>query len=495
MTELAWALRAVRGAPRGPQVGAFFDLDGTLVEGFTAVAFLRDFLVRGEISGRALLSVVRATAAHRGPDNGQALIAQGVALFAGWPTNKLEARAREIFRRRVARLIRADARRLVEAHRAAGHTLVLASAASAFQARPVAEDFGIRHLLTTPIAVRDGRVTGELGGPPLWGPEKAAAVRAFAQSNQLDLAESFAYGNGREDHRFLQTVGRPVAVRPDPGLAAIAARDCIPVLSLEAPPRPGLRGTFGTLTAIGAFNVGAVGTVVASRVVGKPTAFRYGFPWTADAALAAAGITVRTQGLEHIEAARPAVFIFNHQSNLDPLVVMSIVRRDVTGVGKAEVVSSLQTWILRFLDLALIDRSDSETARASLAALVARIQGGESVFVAPEGTRMPTPRLGPFKRGAFHLAYDAQVPLVPIVIRNSGSLWPRGATRISSGVVDVVVLPPVPTIGWSRGEIGEQADAVREYFAQTLAHWPESVGRIHTPFSPPKPILPSMPTT
>ena len=183
---------------------------------------------------------------------------------------------------------------------------------------------------------------------------------------------------------------------------------------------------------------------------------------------------VRAQGLEHLGEGRPAVYVFNHQSNLDPVVVASLLRGRYTGVGKQEVARDPRGWLLSFLDVALIDRGNSEEARASVAALVDRLRGGESVLIAPEGTRMPTPKLGPFKRGAFHLAYDAQIPVVPIVLRNTGELWPRGASLITPGTVDVCVLPPVPPDGWTRDTVGAQADRVRGLFQQTLEHWPVS---------------------
>jgi len=474
VNQLAWALRSIRNAPRGPRVGAFFDLDGTLVEGFTALSFVRDFLSRGEISAGDLLSLTRAGVGHRrSPDNGQGIIERGIALLAGRSLDALEDRAQEVFVRRIARAIRPEAREVVQAHRAAGHTLVMATAASPLQARPVARDLGIDHLLATSIVVQDGVVTGALDGPPLWGANKARAVVDFAGAHDIDLTASFGYGNGREDRLFLQAVGRPVAVRPDAGLSAIATEARIPVLNLEAPPTPGLRSVLRTAGAVGVFNSGVMATLAASPVLGKAKAFRRGFGPTTDLALAAAGVRVNAQGLEHIESARPAVFVFNHQSNLDPLVVVKLVRRDITGVGKQEVADNPQTRALRFLDFALIDRSNPEAARASMHALVKRIQAGMSVFIAPEGTRMPTPRLGPFKRGAFHLAMDAGAPLVPIVIRNSGSLWPRGAKRIASGVLDVVVLPPIATESWTRDQVGTHADDVRAMFARVLDHWPD----------------------
>ncbi|MEO1269769.1 MAG: HAD-IB family hydrolase [Myxococcota bacterium] len=478
MNALDWALRSVRDAPRGPQVGAFFDLDGTLVEGYTAAAFIRHLLMRGEISPDDFLQLVQAGIVHKmSPDSGQDFIKVGAQLMEGWDEAELLERAQTIFKKSTAASIRPGARELLQAHRDAGHTLVMASAATPFQAIPIAEDLGIPHLLTTQVEVKDGKLTGQLDGPPLWGIEKARAVQRFAQEHGIDLEASFGYGNGYEDHLFLSTVGHPVAVQPDKNLTAIARAEHIPTLPLQNPPKAGLRGALGTLGAFGAFNVGLMTTLAASLVVDKSAAFRVGFPNTANAMLAAAGVQLEVQGQEHIDPTKPAIYIFNHQSNLDPFIVASIARRKLIGVGKMELATDFRGAFLRFLDIAFIDRSNPEQARASVAALADRIRAGESVLIAPEGTRMPTPKLGRFKRGAFYLAYDARVPLIPIVLRNTGTLWPRGTPLIASGVVEVCVLPPISTQEWSRDTIGAHADDTRAMFAQVLERWPSSTPR------------------
>ena len=475
MSTLQWALRSIGDAPRGPQVGAFFDLDGSLVEGFTAMHFLRDQIRRGEISATDVVEL--ATSAWRfrdDPTAGVDLIRGAVAKLRGEPLESMQARAARVFKKKVGRSIRSEARQLVRAHREAGHTLVLATAATQFQAGPVAADLGIENILSTRVAVEDGVLTGELLGRPRWGSEKAKAVADFAATNGIALEESFGYGNGTEDYDFLKKVGRPVAVSPDPGLLKLIDGENIPILPLADPPRPGVRGFVGTLGAFSTFNVGLLLTLLATALVDRRKAFAFGVGRTADVTLAAAGIRVRAQGLEHIEAARPAVFVFNHQSNLDPAVVVSLIRRDITGVGKAELKSDPRGIMLRLMDITLIDRGNSDEARASVAALVSRIHGGESVLIAPEGTRMPTPSLGPFKMGAFHLALDARVPVVPIVIRNSGEHWPRGASLIRPGLVDVCVLPPVPTKTWTREGLKDHVSDIRAAFAQTLERWPST---------------------
>ena len=472
MNNFNWATRSVRDAPKGKHVGAFFDLDGTLVEGFTALRFLLDELWRGEMSVASVASILKDAATYRNdPHSGLDMIERGVEQLRGRSLESMDERADRVFRQQIARSIRPQARALVREHFQAGHTVVIATAATQFQAGPVAKDLGIAHLLSTEVVIEDGVLTGAVKGPPRWGAEKARAVTDFADQHGIDLQKSFAYGNGTEDWDFLQAVGHPVAVSPDPGLLK-RIDDRFVVLDMESPPQPSLRSLVGTLSAFGTFNAGIVLTLLASTVIDRQTALSFGIGQTADLTLALAGIRVRAQGQEHIEAARPAVFIFNHQSNLDPGIVASLLRRDITGVGKAELKTDPRGIALRLMNIALIDRSNSAEARASVAALIDRIHEGESVLIAPEGTRMPTPKLGRFKMGAFHLAMDARVPVVPIVIRNSGEHWPKGTQLIRPGVVDVAVLPPISTAEWTPENLKDNVSAIRSTMETTLEHWP-----------------------
>jgi putative phosphoserine phosphatase/1-acylglycerol-3-phosphate O-acyltransferase len=99
---------------------------------------------------------------------------------------------------------------------------------------------------------------------------------------------------------------------------------------------------------------------------------------------------------------------------------------------------------------------------------------GYSLAISPEGTRSPTPRMGRFKKGAFHMAMQAGVPIVPVVIRNAGlHLW-RGATVMRPGTIDVAVLPPISVSDWRPEELSERVAEVQELFQATLDDWPEA---------------------
>jgi putative phosphoserine phosphatase/1-acylglycerol-3-phosphate O-acyltransferase len=192
-----------------------------------------------------------------------------------------------------------------------------------------------------------------------------------------------------------------------------------------------------------------------------------------DLALSIAGVRVNVTGEEHLWSQRPAVFIMNHQSLLDGFVVMKLVRENVTGVAKKEVARQpVLGQFARLADMALIDRGDGAQARQALEPVVERLREGYSIAMAPEGTRAPTPRVGRFKKGAFRMAMQGGVPIVPIVIRNAGELLWRGSTFIRPGTIDVVVHPPISVAEWRVEELDERIAEVRGLFVRTLADWP-----------------------
>ena len=92
----------------------------------------------------------------------------------------------------------------------------------------------------------------------------------------------------------------------------------------------------------------------------------------------------------------------------------------------------------------------------------------KSIVVAPEGTRTLSPKLGPFKKGAFHLAMQAGVPIVPIVIHNAGDVAPKNEFVMRAATVRVDVLPPVDTSSWNAKTINAHVGEVRNMFLKAL---------------------------
>lgn len=470
-------LRAVYAAPRGPQVAAVFDYDGTLISGYSATAFYGHRIRGREVGlGELAQTLWAGTRGVRTPAEYSALLELGLQAWAGRTEDELAELGERLFRGGIAGRIHLEAWELVQAHHAMGHTVVLASSATPFQTEPMARAMEADHVLCTRLASVDGVLTGRTDGVPLWGREKARGVARLAAEHGLDLARSFGYSNGGEDVPLLDAVGHPVAVQPEPALAAEAERRGWPVLRCAPRGRPSAgdvartAGFYGSFAAAFAAGLG-LGALNGSReqVVELTTGIG------ADLGLAVAGVEVDVvEGSEHLWAHRPCVFVFNHQSKLDPVVVMKLLRRRWTGVAKKEA-RNIPGFgqLFQLAGVAFVDRGNTEQAKAVLAPAVRKVRDeGFSLALSPEGTRTPTPRLAPFKKGAFHIAMQAGVPMVPVVLRGAGDVMWRGAQTIRPGVIEVVVHPPVATDDWSVATIDDHVREVRDLFVDTLAHWP-----------------------
>lgn len=460
------------------RTAAFFDFDGTVIDGYSALALIksraRELDIGPTEAVRLLTTIVENLA---GRAEAEDLMRVGVETFRGRPLAELDEMGARLARTLSAAVHPGAAERIAW-HQQRGHLVVIASSALPFQVEPLAAELGIDAVLCSRVESVDGVCTGALDGPMLWAKEKALAVQRFATLEDIDLEASYAYANGDEDVDFLASVGHPHAVNADADLAVEAEARGWPVLSFRgasgsALDLPRTLAAYGGLAAASLVGAG-LGLVNRSRRVAANTSLSLG----SQVALSLAGVQVRCAGEHHLWEHRPAVFLFNHQSLLDPLVVFSLVQRDVTAVGKKEV--SSQPGVGQFawlINAALVDRADVSQAKVALQPAVDRLRDGYSVVIAPEGTRSLTSRVGEFKKGPFHLAIQGGVPVVPVVLRNTGDLQHRSSRSIRSGVVDALVLPPVSVADWDPADLGPRVAAVRQLYVDALADWDAAVTR------------------
>jgi len=93
-------------------------------------------------------------------------------------------------------------------------------------------------------------------------------------------------------------------------------------------------------------------------------------------------------------------------------------------------------------------------------------------MIAPEGTRLDTTSVGPFKKGPFRMAMAVGIPVVPIVIRNAEIIAARNSTTMNPGTVDVAVFPPISVSDWTVETLADRIAEVRQLYVDTLADWP-----------------------
>jgi len=184
---------------------------------------------------------------------------------------------------------------------------------------------------------------------------------------------------------------------------------------------------------------------------------------------AIAGVDVQVKGESHLWSHRPAVFIFNHQSAIDMLLLCKLLRRDFIGIAKKEVKRNpIFGPIFTLAGSVFVDRGNHEQAVRALEPVIDALRQGLSVAIAPEGTRSPTPRIGRFKKGAFHLAMAAKVPVVPIVFKNALDALPKHGIVVRPATVEAVVHKPMFTDDWSFENLDEKIAGVRRLYQRTL---------------------------
>lgn len=208
--------------------------------------------------------------------------------------------------------------------------------------------------------------------------------------------------------------------------------------------------------------------IVASFFDGGRTMMRLGRVWLRWI-LFTFGVQIDAAGLENVPTHAPVILMSNHQSLVDIAAIVLTLPRTVQWrfVAKKELTRvPIFGQALVASRHIIIDRGNREKAVASLRHAAERIRAGITVIVFPEGTRSSDGHLRHFKSGPFHLAVEAQVPIVPITVSGSQRITPKGELRVDSGRVKIVYGKPIATRGVGLEGRKGLARRVREAIAQ-----------------------------
>lgn len=461
-------------APRGPKIGAIFDLDRTLLEGFSAYAFLGERLMSGAMPPKEMLANVAAFANYSlGRVGFSGVVGTTTRALRGVAEATMEELGERVFRKSLIDRIYPEARALLKAHQARGHTIAIVSSATRYQIEPVARHLGIPNVLCTRLEIENGLFTGNVIRPTCSGKGKVVAAEKLAGTHGVDLARSFFYTDAKEDLPLLEAVGHPFALNPDRELARIATERDWPVMRF-AKRAPGVAEAVGTGAGYAAMIPAALAGQAVRLVTGSARAGANVTTATwADFTAFAIGLDLRVKGREHLWSHRPAIFVFNHQSQADAVIMAKLLRQDFTGVAKKELEKHpLGGPMFRSVGAVFIDRSNRDKALEALKPVIDTLKSGVSLVIAPEGTRSETEKLGPFKKGAFHMAIQAKVPIVPVVIHNAIDVQRKGQVLFRPATVRIEVLPPVPTKTWRTQSIDAHVAEVRGMFLRALGQAP-----------------------
>lgn len=183
------------------------------------------------------------------------------------------------------------------------------------------------------------------------------------------------------------------------------------------------------------------------------------------------GVTVKVSGLEHLDPEQTYVFVSNHRSYLDTATMFVYTGRRIGLLAKKELLKVPVLGVgMGFVNVMAIDRSNRESAIFTTEAAAKRIQSGVSFAVFVEGTRAKPGELLPFKKGAFYMARQAGVPVVPVAIKNSDVLMGKGTGEARSGTLEMIVMEPVNTDGLQTDQdINNLIAGVRQSIANALS--------------------------
>lgn len=387
---------------------AIFDLDRTLLAGAS-----------GPIIGEALRSVglitrpaglaesiafgIFNTIGETWPS--MLITRQGARAAKGWSVAKVQEAAR-IATEPLVHAVLPAARQLMDEHRDAGRTLVMATTTPVDLITPLAKALGFDHVLATRYGQSDGRYDGSIDGLFVWGKGKARSVMDWAALNDIDLGTSYAYSDSYYDVPLLSIVGRPHAVNPDPRLLAQATVRRWPIIHFDVP--------------AGVPKFAGLEPQKVLYLLAQPQLF----PW----------VRFTLEGMENVPERGPAIIVGNHRSYFDPLAVgflMARVGRPIRFLGKKEVFDApIVGEVVSALGGIRVERGSGsdEPLEAAQNALAA----GELVVLMPQGTIPRGPAFfDPVLKGRWGAARLAEVsgaPVIPIGLWGTEKVWPRSST-------------------------------------------------------------------
>lgn len=207
-----------------------------------------------------------------------------------------------------------------------------------------------------------------------------------------------------------------------------------------------------------------VPVLLAAWIARKP---EWVYPWALFGGrnwLRLSGMKVRVKGAGDLDPNQTYVFISNHRSYLDTATLFVYTGRRIGLLAKKELLKvPILGYGMGFVNVMAIDRSNRERAIQTVEAATGRIRSGMSFGVFAEGTRAKPGEFLPFKKGAFYMAVEAGVPIVPVAIKNTDLLMGKGTGRSKPGTIEFVLMPPVPTRGLASDE--EVQDLVKRVHA------------------------------
>lgn len=156
------------------------------------------------------------------------------------------------------------------------------------------------------------------------------------------------------------------------------------------------------------------------------------------------GCRIKVIGKENIPKGQPFIVVANHQSYLDIIVLMITIGQKIAFVAKEELLNRpILGWDIRTQGHIAINRAEGVKAMRQLKEIAKDIKKGKSILLFPEGTRSMTTEVGEFKRGAFQLAVDANVPVIACTVSGTGNCLPKNSFKLRAGKLCIQFHTPI----------------------------------------------------
>ncbi|KAM4527269.1 1-acyl-sn-glycerol-3-phosphate acyltransferase beta [Odontesthes bonariensis] len=195
------------------------------------------------------------------------------------------------------------------------------------------------------------------------------------------------------------------------------------------------------------------------------------------------GLRFEVSGWEHLQTEGPYVIISNHQSSLDVLGLMEILPDRCTMIAKKELIYAGTVGIICWLGgIVFINRKKTSDAKSVMAdAAQTMLDEQIRLWVFPEGTRNQNGNLLPFKKGAFHLAVQAQVPIIPVVFSSYSNFYLRKDKQFNSGTITLRILPKIETKGMTSEDVSSLSDKSYDVMCSAFLDISNSVPKSNGP--------------
>jgi len=183
-------------------------------------------------------------------------------------------------------------------------------------------------------------------------------------------------------------------------------------------------------------------------------------PWS-KIILWANSVKVEVYGLNKIDKDKPYIYIPNHLSFFDIFALLAYLPVDFKFIFKEEIMRvPILGWAMKKAGYISIARTSPAKARRTFQKAIDMIRKGTSLVVFAEGTRSKDGHLQPLRRGAFQLALSSGSPIVPVAIKGSNKIMPKGSFRLKKGFITIQIGSPIPTVNYERKAMRELIESV-----------------------------------